>query len=176
MGSWGHLWALRVGWRWVQPPRPPSPRDAQTLGRPLLVEPRSVLCQRCRWASRPPAWGSRVHEPRAGPPSTTHVAKAAEPSEPRGGGRGVFRPPHSDPLPGPSVFLENRAGTPRRPCSPGLFTPRLKAHGFLQSPASLQSLTPFQPGLPRSTLPAPHTQGPLARDLGSPLPSLGLRF
>lgn len=92
-------------------------------------------------------------------------------------GQGAHSASLTDPLPSPSVFLENRAGA-RQPCSLRPFTLRLKAHDFLlQSPSSLQNLALLQPGLPGGTLPAPPTpMAHLLGDLGNPLPSLGLRF
>lgn len=94
-----------------------------------------------------------------------------------GGGQGAHSASLTDPLPSPSVFLENRTGA-RQPCGLRPFTLRLKAYDFLlQSPSSLQNLALLQPGLPGGTLPAPPTpMAHLLGDLGNPLPSLGLRF
>lgn len=98
-----------------------------------------------------------------GPTLSPHVVEAAEPSEPRGGGKGAFRPPRSDPLPGPSVFLENRAGTPGVALQPRAVHTASQSTRFSSKSGLPSELDPVPARPPRSTLLAAHTRGPLAR-------------
>ena len=83
--------------------------------------------------------------------------------EGRRGARSAFRQPHSDPLPSPSVFLENRAGAPAA-LQPAAVHTASQSTRFSSSKSILTSELGPVPAWPPWGHPAcpSHTHGPLA--------------